>query len=93
MTAASKSERFEARLTLDQRFTLERAAALKGRTLTDFVIASAIDAAEEALRTQVLILSARDSLAFAQALLVPPAEPNDALLAAGRAYVEMVETA
>jgi uncharacterized protein (DUF1778 family) len=50
--------------------------------MTDFVLETACEKAEETiLRHQVLELSARDSQAFVAALLDPPA-PNAALTAA-----------
>jgi uncharacterized protein (DUF1778 family) len=77
--SASKRERFEARLPADQKAFLERAAALNGQTLTDFILSSAQRAAEQTVRErQVLVLSARDSQRFVDALLNPPA-PNAAL--------------
>ena len=39
--AASKTARLEARITPDQKALLERAAALSGRTLREFVVSSA----------------------------------------------------
>jgi uncharacterized protein (DUF1778 family) len=69
---------------------LERAAALEGRSLTDFVVASAHAAALETIeRHEVIALTARDSLAFTQALVHPPA-PNDRLRAAARRHRELV---
>lgn len=86
MAAATKTGRFEARLTDEQRMVLERAASVAGRSLSDFVIGSALRAAEETLRAEdapTVTLSARDSLSFAQALL--NAQPADErLVEAGR---------
>ena len=68
-----RAERLETRVTADQKNLIERAAALQGRTVTDFVL-SAVQTA--ALRTieeyQTIALSIRDSEAFAAALLAPP---------------------
>ena len=67
-----RGERLETRITADQKSLIERAAALQGRTVTDFVL-SAVQTA--ALRTiedyQNITLSIRDSEAFASALLSP----------------------
>jgi uncharacterized protein (DUF1778 family) len=81
-----KKERLEARVAPDVKARLQRAADLSGRTLTEFVLSSAQEAAEEIIeRNNVITLSVRDSAAFAEALLNPPA-PNDALRAAAARY-------
>jgi uncharacterized protein (DUF1778 family) len=70
---------------------LERAAALEGRSLTDFVISSAQSAAMETIRRhETITLSARDSRAFIQALMHPPA-PNEQLRAAARRHRELID--
>jgi uncharacterized protein (DUF1778 family) len=67
-----RAERLEARVTADQKRLIERAAALQGRSVTDFVLASLQDAARRAIQEhQQLDLSARDSEAFVDALLNP----------------------
>jgi uncharacterized protein (DUF1778 family) len=79
VNAASKSaqgrvraQRLEARVTVEQKALIERAAALQGRTVTDFVLTSVQDAARRAIEAhQQLELSVRDSQAFVEALLNP----------------------
>ena len=67
-----RAERVETRVTAEQKRLIERAAALQGRTVTDFVLTSVQDAARRAIdEHQRLDLSARDSQAFMQALLDP----------------------
>jgi uncharacterized protein (DUF1778 family) len=84
--SSSRRERFEARLPAEQKAFLERAAALNGQTLTEFIISSAQRAAEQTVRErEVLVLSARDSQALVDALLNPP-EPNAALRRAAERY-------
>jgi uncharacterized protein (DUF1778 family) len=62
----------EARVTAEQKGLIERAAALQGRTLTDFVLTSLQDAARRAIEEHnQLTLSVRDSDAFVDALLNP----------------------
>lgn len=78
----TKSERLEARVTLQQKMLLQRAAELRGLSLTDFLVTSAQTVAEATIREHnVITLTAQDSLAFAEALL-SPREPNEALRAA-----------
>jgi uncharacterized protein (DUF1778 family) len=85
----TKRERLEARISPEQKALFQRAADLSGRSLTDFVVSSVQAAAEEAIeRHQIIRLSARDSLIFAEAILNPP-EPNENLRAAAARYREM----
>lgn len=67
-----RGERLETRVTADQKKLIEHAAALQGRTVTDFVLTSVQDAARRAIEDhQILDLSLRDSQAFVQALMNP----------------------
>ena len=81
-----RSERLEARVSADQKKLIERAAALQGRTVTDFVLTSVQEAARRAIEEhQRLDLSVRDSQAFVEALLNP--QPvNDRLRETVRRY-------
>lgn len=83
---AAKSYRFDARLNEEQKHLIQRAAELEGRTMTDFVLHSAKAAAEQAIeRRALLILTARESEAFAEAIL-NPAIPGPVLRKAAREY-------
>lgn len=83
-----RSERLEARVSRDQKDLFLRAAELQGRSLTDFVIASAQQAAIDTVRTHdMLHLSERDRRAFVSALLSTPA-PSKRLEEAARRYRE-----
>jgi uncharacterized protein (DUF1778 family) len=83
-----KRERVEARVSAEQKELIERAAQLRGCSLSEYLVRSAQDAAERDLRDyEVITLSARDSQIFIEALLNPqPA--NAALRAAAREYQE-----
>jgi uncharacterized protein (DUF1778 family) len=87
-SARTRAERLETRVTAEQKSLIERAAALQGRTLTDFVLTSVQDAARRAIEEhQQLALSVRDSEAFVDALLNP--QPvNDRLRETVRRYRE-----
>ncbi len=81
-----KAERLEARLTPEQKNLIARAAALRGSTVTQFVVASAQQAAFETIKDFELLTlhdSARD--AFVKALLNPLA-PNAAARSAAKRY-------
>lgn len=68
-----KSERFEARLAPEAKERLQRAAELRGCSISDFVLNSALAAAEETIRAHELLqLSARDTKAFLDAIENPP---------------------
>ncbi len=83
-----KSERMAVRLSPDAKLMLEQAAAIEGRSLTDFVISAALDAANATIdRTQRIRLSAESSRVFLEALTNPP-EPNETLLEAAALYRE-----
>jgi uncharacterized protein (DUF1778 family) len=78
----------ETRLTAEQKRLIERAAALQGRTVTDFVLTSLQDAAKRAIEEHHQIaLSMRDSEAFVDALL-NPTPVNDRLRDTVRRYRE-----
>lgn len=83
--------RLEARLPASIYAVLKRAAELKGRSITDFVVTAAHDAAQRAIEEEGIIrLSAEDQARFAEALINPPA-PNEALQRAMRRHLENVE--
>lgn len=82
----ARSGRLEARISHAQKELFLRAARLQGRSLTDFLVASAQEAALETVRTHDAVrLSDRDREAFVSALLAPPA-PSKALRAAAKRY-------
>jgi len=86
--AAGESYRFDARLNKEQKLLIQRAAALEGRSMTDFVLHSAQLAAERTIEKRaMLVLTARESEAFAEAIL-NPAEPGPVLKRAVRRYLE-----
>jgi uncharacterized protein (DUF1778 family) len=87
----AKVARLEARISPEQKRLFERAADLQGRTLTEFVVRSAQEAAREAIREHELIsLTARDTKAFVNALLKPPA-PSARLKRAAARYTSIME--
>lgn len=61
--------RIDARIPLTVRETIDRAAALQGRTRTDFLIEAALEKAERVITEQTLIrLTLRDQELLAKAL-------------------------
>ncbi len=88
--AVYKVERLEARVSKREKDLFAKAAAIQGRSLTEFVISSLHDTALRVLESHNIIkLTGRDSEIFANALLNPP-EPNKNLKAAAKRYFELV---
>jgi uncharacterized protein (DUF1778 family) len=79
MMASEPTARLEARLPADIHAMLKRAAQIQGRSLTDFVVTAAQEAARHTIEdAEIIRLSAEGQRRFAEALLNPP-EPNEAL--------------
>lgn len=74
MSAGStRTARIEARIAPDALLVVKRAAELQGRSVSDFVVAAAQDAAQRAIEeTQIIRLSVEDQRAFVEAILNPP---------------------
>lgn len=82
--------RLEARISSQVHSTIKRAAEIQGRTVTDFVVHAALDAATKTIENDQLIrLSMEGQKAFAEALLNPP-EPNEALKKAFEKHAELI---
>ena len=89
--ATEQIARLEVRLPASVYALLKRAAELKGRSISDFVVNAAQDAAKRAIEdAEIIRLSAEDQVRLAQALVYPPA-PNAALKRAMRRYVKDVD--
>ncbi len=81
-----RTARFEARVTEEQKDLLSRAAALLGRSLSDFVVTCAYETAARTLREHhAMTLSHRDGKVFVASLLKAPA-PGARLRKAARRY-------
>ena len=68
-----KDARLEARVTIEQKQLMERAAGLRGQNLTEFMVAVLADAATQIVKDSELIaLTDRDRQVFVEALLNSP---------------------
>ena len=86
-----KEERLEARISPAQKDLIERAAALRGTSVTEFVVASAQEAATTTIKDfDVLHLRDQAREVFINAVLNPPA-PNEAARAAAERYKKHME--
>ena len=84
--ASTRAARLEARMTTAQKALLQHAATLSGRTLSEFVLASAQEAAAKVIQEyEIIRLSRSEQVAFVTALLKPRA-PNARLRNAAEKY-------
>ena len=82
----TRNARLEAPVSSEQKSLFQRAAALSGRTLSEFVIDSTQQAAAKIVQEHELIrLSREEQLVFVSALLNPP-EPGARLRKAVESY-------
>jgi len=87
---ANRTARIEARIAPDALRIVKRAAELQGRSLSDFVVAAAQEAAFRTIdEAQIIRLSIEDQQRFIQLLLKPPA-PAPALKRAKRAHSRLI---
>ncbi|WP_081763335.1 type II toxin-antitoxin system TacA family antitoxin [Imhoffiella purpurea] len=87
---STRTARLEARVSPEVLAVLRHAAELQGRSLSDFVVSVAQDAAHRAIKeASVIHLSDQDQRQFAELLLNPP-EPTDALKRAVEAHQRLI---
>jgi uncharacterized protein (DUF1778 family) len=87
---APTTARLEARLPPPVLARLKRAAEIQGRSVTDFVVAAADEAACRTIeQTEIIRLSLEDQRLIAAALLHPPA-PTPALKRAFQRYRALI---
>ena len=85
----TKTARIEARITPDVLTLVKQAAEMQGRSVSDFVVSAAQEAAHRAIEeTQIIRLSAEDQRHFVDLLLNPPL-PAPALVRAKEAHAEL----
>ena len=70
---SNRTARIEARIAPEALAVVKRAAELQGRTLSDFVVAAAEDAARRTIaETHLIRLTVDDQVRFVELLLNPP---------------------
>jgi uncharacterized protein (DUF1778 family) len=88
-----KRERLVARVTVDDKAVITHAAALAGQSVGSFMVAEARKAALQTIETrQRIVLNAKESRRFVEALLAPPPPATKRMLAAMRAYNASVKS-
>lgn len=89
----SRNARLEARLDPETQALLKRAADLQGRSLSDFVVGAAREAALSTIaEMETIRLSRQAQSVFVAALLEPP-KPNAALKRAARRHGQLLDPA
>lgn len=90
-TEQNRTARIEARIAPDALVIVRRAAEIQGRSVSDFVVAAAREAASRTIEeTQIIRLSMEDQRLFAEAILDPP-PPSAALLRAAKAHRSLIK--
>lgn len=90
MVKNSSIARLEARLPVHVLALLKRGAEIQGRSLTDFVVSAAREAAQKAIEDhEILRFSVEDQIRIAEALIDPP-KPNAALRKAARFHKKLI---
>ena len=87
-----RTARIEARIAPEALAVVKRAAEIQGRSLSDFVVAAAQEAAHRTIEeTSLMRLSVKDQRRFVELLLDPP-ELTAAMKRAKRAHAELIES-
>ena len=85
-----RTSRLEARIAPEALHLVKRAAEMQGRSVSDFVVAAAQEAANRMIeQAHIMRLSLEDQQRFAHSILNPPA-PNASLRRAAKAYRALV---
>jgi uncharacterized protein (DUF1778 family) len=79
MSSPTKSERLELRLTSQQKTEIEQAAALSGRSVTDFSVPLLVREAEEVIRVERDLHMSKESWEAFNDILDRPARPVSGL--------------
>lgn len=89
-TDTTRTERVEARIAPDVLAVVRRAAEIEGRSISDFLVGAAQEAARRTIeRTQIIRLSMEEQQRFAALLLDPPALPL-AMARAAKAHKKLI---
>jgi len=90
MSQESRTARIEARIAPEALAVVKRAAEIQGRSISDFVVAAARDAALGTIEeTHLIRLAIEDQRRFVELLVDPPA-PAPALERARRAHARLI---
>jgi len=88
----TRTARIEARIAPDALAAVQRAAEIQGRSVSDFVVAAALEAANRTIeQAHIIQLSLEDQRRFAEAIINPP-EPAPALRRAFRRHRKLIKS-
>lgn len=88
----ARSKRINLRLNESAKRRIEQAASVEGKTVSSFIVSSALETAEKTIdRHETMALSRDDALRFFDALADPP-PPNDRLRAALEEHTRRVDS-
>lgn len=79
MVVPVKNQRLELRLTADQKRDIERAAAISGRSVTDFSVSLLVEQAADVIRQERELRMAAEAWDAFNRILDAPAQPLDGL--------------
>ena len=89
--AKDETARLEARIPARVYEQMQRAARLRGMTLTGYLIATAGEDARRVVEdAEIMRLARDDQIRFAQALIDPP-RPKERLARAAKRHAELIE--
>ncbi|VTZ27558.1 conserved hypothetical protein [Methylocella tundrae] len=87
----AETARLEARIPVQVYDQMQRAARLRGLTLTGYLIATAGEDARRVVEdAEIMRLAREDQVRFAEALINPP-KPNERLIRAAKRHAELIE--
>lgn len=88
----SRTARIEARIAPDALAIVKRAAEIQGRSISDFVVAAAEEAANRTIeQAHIIRLAVEDQRRFAEAILNPP-KPTASLRRAFRSHRSLIKS-
>ena len=88
-TSGRRAARLEARVSRATKALVQKAAEIEGRSVTDFIVHSAVEAAKRTVQeNEFMHLTQRDRVAFVEALLNSPA-PNARLQKAAQRHAQI----
>ena len=89
--AENDTARLEARIPVQVYDRMQRAARLRGMTLTGYLIATAGEDARRVVEeAEIMRLARADQVRFAEALIDPP-KPNERLTRAAKRHADLIE--